>query len=129
MMFFQWMEILVRHSLHGLVAAASRSKFTLSARPAPVRRARPLMPSLAPSPWNMKKAQLLAELNERGVVVHTSWTVPELRQILIEQRDLEKPPSAVNDKMKGLTSLKLQELVDLAEKEGISLPTKPTRGL
>ena len=77
----------------------------------------------------MKKAQLLAELNERGVVVHTSWTVPELRQILIEQRDLEKPPSAVNDKMKGLTSLKLQELVDLAEKEGISLPTKPTRGL
>ena len=76
----------------------------------------------------MKKEQLLVELQERGVVVHRTWTVPELRQILIEQRDLEKPAPA-NDKMKGLTALKLQELVDLAEKEGIALPTKPTRGL
>ena len=100
----------------------------MSARRALRSRARLLMPSTAPSPWNMKKPQLLAELQERGVVVHSSWTVPELRQILIEQRDLEKPP-ATNDKMKGLTSLKLHKLVEMAEKEGITLPAKPTRGL
>ena len=73
----------------------------------------------------MKKEQLLQELGERGVVVHRSWTVPELRQILIEQRDLEKP-QVNNEKMKGLTSLKLQELVELAEKNGLTIPTKPT---
>lgn len=44
-----------------------------------------------------------------GALVHANWTAPELRQILIEQRALEKPGQET-DKMKGLTSLKLEEL-------------------
>lgn len=69
------------------------------------------MPGLTPSPWNMKKEQLLQELNE---VVHRSWTAPELRQILIEQRSLEKHHPAGRED---------------GEQTGVQLPSKPTRGL
>lgn len=52
--------------------------------------------------WNIKKLQRLAELGERRVTVHLNWTAPELRSILVEQRQLERP-SKEEDKMKGLT--------------------------
>lgn len=75
----------------------------------------------------MKKQELLIELNDRGVPVHSSWTVPELRSILVEQRELEKPNE--EDRMKGLSKLTLEQLVEEAKKENISIPAKPTRGL
>lgn len=76
----------------------------------------------------MKKGQLLAELAERGVTAHPSWTVPELRSILVEQRQLEKP-APEEDRMKGLTKMTLQQLVEEAKKDNLVLPAKPTRGL
>lgn len=76
----------------------------------------------------MKKAQLIAELTERGITVHPSWTVPELRSILVEQRQLEKP-SQEEDRMKGLTKMTLAQLIAEAEKGHIPMPAKPTRGL
>lgn len=68
----------------------------------------------------MKKQELLIELNDRGVPVHSTWTVPELRSILVEQRELEKPNE--EDRMK-------EQLVEAAKKENITIPAKPTRGL
>ena len=63
------------------------------------------------------------------MTVHTSWTVPELRSILVEQRQLKKPTSPEQDRLKGLTKMTLQQLVAAAEEDGVVLPAKPTRGL
>lgn len=64
----------------------------------------------------------------RGVTVHPNWSVPELRSILLEQLELEKPAKNENS-MKGLTKLSLAELISEAEKLQITMPPKPTRGL
>ena len=114
--------------MYGLAAVAfPRSKSALASCPLPLT-ATPAQWMQTASPWNMKKSQLLAELGERGVTVHPNWTVPELRSILVEQRPLERPPKE-EDKMKGLTKMTLAQLVAEAEKEGIQMPAKPTRGL
>ena len=76
----------------------------------------------------MKKAQLLAELEETGVVAHSSWTVPELRSLLIEQRQAAAPPKE-EDKLKGLSKMTLAQLTEEAKKENIPIPAKATRGL
>ena len=47
-----------------------------------------------------------------GVTTHPIWTAPELRSILVEQRQLEKPKK--EDGAKGLTKMTLQRLVEEA---------------
>ena len=79
------------------------------------------------SPWRMSKTELTAELTALRVAVHPKWTVPELRATLIEQRQSLTPE--VEHKLKGITSMKLEELIKKAEENGVELPAKPTRGL
>lgn len=86
------------------------------------------MPQSTVSPWSMKKPQLLDALEARNVVVHPSWTVPELRQILLEQMGKDKPAKAENA-LKGMSKMTLAELIKESEKLEISMPAKPTRGL
>ena len=86
------------------------------------------MPSSAPSPWSMKRSELVEELDRRGIAVHHNWTVPELRSILLEQKELEKPPKGENP-VKGLTKMTLAELSAEATRLEISMPPVPTRGL
>jgi hypothetical protein len=76
----------------------------------------------------MRKGELTEELERRGVPVHANWSVPELRSILIEQRELEKPAAQTNP-LKGLTKMSLPELVTEAEQLQLTMPAKPTRGL
>ena len=57
------------------------------------------------------------------------WTVPELRDILIEQRQTHGvPKAAAPDPMKGISKMTLDELVAEAQKQHITLPPKPTKG-
>ena len=80
------------------------------------------------SPWEMVKAEILTELEEYQVVTHPTWSVPELRSILIEQR-VERGRGAVQtpDPMAGLTKLNLKELIVEAEKRRIPMPEKPSQ--
>lgn len=80
------------------------------------------------SPWKMLKAQLLEELKEKGVPAHSSWTVPELRQIVIETRQADQPKVEENPALKGLSKASLAELIAKAKQLDISMPVKPTRG-
>ena len=66
---------------------------------------------------------------EHGVPAHASWTVPELRALLMEARSAQEHPSKKEaDVMKGLTKCSLPELIKMATDQGITLPAKPTRG-
>jgi hypothetical protein len=76
----------------------------------------------------MKRSELVEELDRRGIAVHHNWTVPELRSILLEQKELEKPPKGENP-VKGLTKMTLAELSAEATRLEISMPPVPTRGL
>ena len=52
--------------------------------------------SALPSPWKMRRAELVSELESYEVPVYPKWTVPELRQTLIEQREVRYPKDTVN---------------------------------
>eukprot|EP00913_Durusdinium_trenchii_P017481 g16427.t1 len=80
------------------------------------------------SPWKMKKAEILKELSEtHQVPASSSWTVPELRTMLIESRQ-SLEPKAQADPMKGITKYSLTESIEQAKAEGIPMPPKPTKG-
>eukprot|EP00435_Cladocopium_sp_Y103_P059369 s39_g21.t1 len=86
-------------------------------------------PMLADMPdFSPEDIYMPAALECRGVPIHPKWTVPELRSILIEQLETDKPAKGENP-LKGLTKLSLDELVAEAEKLKITMPAKPTRGL
>jgi uncharacterized protein (DUF3820 family) len=76
----------------------------------------------------MNRPELIRELERLGVVVHPSWTVPELRATVVEQRNAIKPPKE-QDKLKGLSGMSLEQLTAKALEEGLAMPSKPTRGL
>lgn len=84
--------------------------------------------SVLKSPWKMNREALLEELNGYRVVVHPQWTVPELRQTVIEQREVRYPKEEANP-AKGLTKMSLSELVQKAIELNVEMPPKPTRGL
>ena len=83
---------------------------------------------LLPSPWKMLRADLIRELEVYEVAIHPKWTVPELRQTLVEQREIRYPKGSA-DPSTGLTKMKLPELIEKAEAMDLELPPKPTRGL
>ena len=63
-------------------------------------------------------------LGQLGIPVRKEWTVLELRSIISEQK--EEPN---HNELKGLSSMKLDQLLAKAREAGIEIPTKPTRGL
>lgn len=88
------------------------------------------MPSANPgflSPWKMRKPELIQELAERKITFHPSWTVPELRALVIEARERDAPADTPNP-LKGITRMCLEDLVETAKKMGIQPPVKVTRG-
>lgn len=80
------------------------------------------------SPWKMRREELVTELESYQVPVHPQWTVPEIRQSLIEQREIRFPKGKANPAT-GLTKLKLEELLTRAADLQIEVPPKPTRGV
>lgn len=105
----------------GLAAAASRSQVL----PGALRPLISRMPK-AQSPWNMRKEELLAALRHRDIPVHDSWSVPELRAILVEHCKQEKGIEPTETR--GLAKMNLEQLVQECNKLEITMPTKPTRG-
>ena len=74
----------------------------------------------------MNKEELVATLCSHGLVVNPKWTVPELRQTLIEYREAHKGEEVAA--LKGISKKNLAELREMATKEGIQVPEKATRG-
>ncbi|CAE7612538.1 RE1 [Symbiodinium sp. CCMP2592] len=76
-----------------------------------------------------RKDEILEELGSYDVLVHPKWCVPELRDILIEQRQIHGIPKAnAADPMKGISKMTLEELTNEAQRQNLTLPTKPTKG-
>lgn len=82
--------------------------------------------SKTPSPWSLRKDELVAELRRRDLVVHESWSVPELRTLLVEHRRLEGQDDPVE--VKGISKMSHQQLMEECRRLDIKLPEKPTRG-
>ncbi|CAE7483963.1 unnamed protein product, partial [Symbiodinium necroappetens] len=61
------------------------------------------------SPWKMNKAQLMDKAQELDCLVHSTWTVGEIRQAVVEKiKELE----GVDNIPKGLASMTLLQLQD-----------------
>lgn len=78
------------------------------------------------SPWKMNKADLTRALDRLQIPVHPRWSVPELRQVLVEAT---RDDSENQDKLKGLGRMKLDELKKRCDADGISYGDKAARGL
>ena len=74
--------------------------------------------------WQMTKTELLAEANRLGLAPHPDWTAVELRSAITEMIGDQKGGTLP----KGLSSMKLQELKEEAEKIGLEYGEKVTRG-
>ena len=127
LMVIAWMACL---GTYGLVAAVSRSA---SQSASPNRSCKlPMPPSSAAalllSPWKMNRAQLVEELELYEIAIHPRWLVPELRQTVIEQREIRHPRETANPAT-GLSKLKLEELINKAKELDLVVPPKPTRGI
>lgn len=110
-------------TLCGLAAAFSNVKYDNNS----IRHHRPRPMSTAPtSPWKMNKAQLTQALVELQVVVRKEWTVPELRATLLEEQEHR---GLTKHKPLGISHLRLDQLKEKCQEEGLPLPEKPTRGV
>ncbi|CAE7504711.1 RE1 [Symbiodinium sp. CCMP2592] len=94
-------------------------------RPVSSSPTRDMSSSGRPAIWKMTKAQLLEECLHRGMAVSEKWTCPELRAVLVADRDhnevTEKPP-------KGLSAMSLAELRVEADRMGMDVGPRETRG-
>lgn len=77
-----------------------------------------------PAVHRMRKDDLLHELREWNVPVKETWSVCELRQLLIDKYK-EYPPEG---KLEGLASKKLAVLRSMCEEKGIAYTENMTRG-
>ena len=120
-------NFLIKLEDFGLVAAVFPSG-SQEALLSPVKSVRPPgMPAQPLSPWRMNRPELLVALDALQIPVHPRWTVPELRQTLIEQTRVEVDATPLA--LKGLSKMNLADLKTRCDEEGVSLPEKPTRGL
>ncbi|CAE7692154.1 GIP [Symbiodinium sp. CCMP2592] len=89
----------------------------------PPLRAMSSEPCQGPPPpiSKMTKTQLLAESSRLGLVVHTSWTVEELRAIIREHRE-SKTMQDGKVAMRGLSSLTMPELKVKATELKVDFP-------
>ncbi|CAE7840260.1 EIF4E2, partial [Symbiodinium sp. KB8] len=85
-----------------------------------------LRPGMSRRPaWQMTKQELLAEATRLGLAPHPDWTAVELRSAIVEMTQDLRTSSVP----KGLSSMKLQELKDEADKIGLVYGEKVTRGM
>lgn len=75
--------------------------------------------SVLPSPWKMKRDEMLQEPEGYGITAHPKWTVPELRQKVIEQREVRYPKQ--ESKVSGFSKLTLAALTEKAKEVGLEL--------
>ncbi|CAE7435682.1 unnamed protein product, partial [Symbiodinium sp. CCMP2456] len=75
----------------------------------------------------MTKAQLLSEAVRVGAAVHHSWTVPELRATIRDHVDTYQEKTA-SQKMRGMSSMKIEDLRKKAKEMGVDVPDKVTKG-
>jgi len=85
------------------------------------------VPTAAKPLARLKKLELQSELVKAGQVVNPKWTVPELRMMVKELRDLQKPKQ--EDILKGMSSWTLGKLRARAQEEGLEFDDRTTRGM
>ena len=76
----------------------------------------------------MTKHQLLEESTRLGMTVHPKWTVPELRAVIREHKELIGEDD-LKDRMRKINSLNLPELQCKADELGVTYPSKVTKGM
>ena len=81
------------------------------------------------SPWKMNKRELIDELGEYEVLIHSSWTVPELRSLVIEQHQARELGGRKNRGMAGITKMTLVQLQEEVRKLELDMPAQPTKRL
>ena len=77
--------------------------------------------------WKMTKAQLIAECQRRGLAHSEKWTCPELRTVIIADREFEAKNKG-QAVPKGLSAMNLAELKEEAAKMEIEVRSKDTKG-
>ena len=85
------------------------------------------MSTVPTSPWRMNKAELTRELDALQIPIHRRWTLPELRQTVIEHR--QQRTGEEETAIKGLGRMTLDELKAKCTEHSLKVPTKATRGL
>ncbi|CAE7854002.1 unnamed protein product, partial [Symbiodinium necroappetens] len=75
--------------------------------------------------WEMTKVELLERARSLGCLVHPTWTVGEIRQVVSEkQRQLTGEDSVP----KGLSSMTLAQLKTTCAELQVAMPSNPTKG-
>ena len=77
----------------------------------------------------MNKRELIDELGEYEVLIHSSWTVPELRSLVIEQHQARELGGRKNRGMAGITKMTLVQLQEEVRKLELDMPAQPTKRL
>ncbi|OLQ15724.1 Copia protein [Symbiodinium microadriaticum] len=77
------------------------------------------------APWKMNKAQLLQECLRRGLAVNNKWTCTELKTVLTADKEYANKEQGVP---KGLSSMTLNDLRAEADRIGLEVGPKETRG-
>ncbi|CAE7582602.1 RE1 [Symbiodinium sp. CCMP2592] len=85
------------------------------------------VPSIMLPVWKMTKAQLIDECKRRQLAFNEAWTCPELRTILIADREYETKRKGVAVP-KGLSSMNLDELKAEAHKMELTVKSGDTNG-
>ncbi|OLP99804.1 hypothetical protein AK812_SmicGene17601 [Symbiodinium microadriaticum] len=75
----------------------------------------------------MTKPMLLSEAVRVGATVHHSWSVQELRATIREHNETYGEKTATQ-RMKGLSSLNLPELIEKAKELNVMVPERTTKG-
>ena len=75
-----------------------------------------------PSAWEMRKGELLDELTRRNIPFSASWTVPELRSLLVENVKKDKKGQM------HFTGMTLEELRTRCNDMEINYPAKASKG-
>ena len=79
-------------------------------------------PLRMPSAWEMRKGELMDELTRRNIPFSASWTVPELRSLLVENVKKDKKGQM------HFTGMTLEELRTRCNDMEINYPAKASKG-
>ncbi|CAE7350894.1 unnamed protein product [Symbiodinium sp. CCMP2592] len=80
--------------------------------------------------WELRREELIAEANARGLMTHPKWTVPELRSII--QEDMKKSSAASSGtpfEATPLTKMTVKDLENALEASGMAVPEKANKGV
>ena len=91
-------------------------------------RSPPQTPPRREKLWSMNKTELLAEAVREGLCINPRWNLEEVRSIVREHRaELDTKSPEAN--LKGIGSMTLPQLREMAQSHNITVPEKATRGL